>query len=40
MYESPIRWSRMGESLSLLLGFNATFFALGAAVFGLRDLKS
>ncbi|MBN9693498.1 MAG: ABC transporter permease subunit [Verrucomicrobia bacterium] len=40
LYEQPVPWSRVGESLSLLAGFNATFFAAGAAVFGLRDLKS
>ena len=39
LYAQPVSWSRLGESLSLLAGFNATFFALGAAAFGVRDLK-
>ena len=33
------RWS-MGQSLSILLGFNVTFFAVGAAIFQMRDIKS
>ncbi len=32
--------ARMAESLSLLVGFNATFFVVGAAAFQVRDLKS
>ncbi|MSU34033.1 MAG: hypothetical protein EXS36_02775 [Pedosphaera sp.] len=32
--------TRMAESLSLLLGFNLTFFAIGAAAFQMRDIKS
>ncbi|MBL9173715.1 MAG: ABC transporter permease subunit [Verrucomicrobiales bacterium] len=40
VYVQPVPWPRIGESLSLLAGFNATFFALGAVAFGLRDLKS
>jgi len=36
----PIPWSRILESLSLLVGFNVTFFVAGAAVFQLRDFKS
>ncbi len=40
VYVQPVPWPRLGESLSLLAGFNATFFALGAAAFGVRDLKS
>lgn len=40
VYVQPIPWPRLGESLSLLAGFNATFFALGAAAFGVRDLKA
>ena len=40
LYVQPVPWPRIGESLSLLAGFNATFFALGAVAFGLRDLKS
>ncbi len=33
-------WWRVGQSLSLLAGFNATFFAIGLAVFHTRDIKS
>jgi ABC-2 type transport system permease protein len=40
VYVQPVPWPRLGESLSLLAGFNATFFTLGAAAFGVRDLKS
>lgn len=39
-FEETIPWWRIGQSLSLLLGFNATFFMIGAAVFHLRDIKS
>ena len=40
LYVQPVPWPRVGESLSLLVGFNVTFFAAGATVFSLRDLKS
>jgi ABC-2 type transport system permease protein len=40
LYEQPIAWPRLMESLSLLGGFNATFLVLGMAVFGWRDLKA
>lgn len=33
-------FARMAESLSLLLGFNVTFFVIGAAAFQVRDIKS
>ena len=36
----PIPWWKLGESLSLLLGFNVTFFAIGAMAFHTRDIKS
>lgn len=32
--------TRMVESTSLLAGFNVTFFAIGAAAFQMRDIKS
>ncbi len=32
--------TRMAESLCLLFGFNVTFFAIGAATFQVRDIKS
>ncbi|MCX8156473.1 MAG: ABC transporter permease [Verrucomicrobiae bacterium] len=40
IFEETIPWWRIGQSLSLLLGFNATFFLIGATVFHLRDIKS
>jgi ABC-2 type transport system permease protein len=36
----PIPWFRLVESMSILLGFNVTFFSIGAAVFTCRDIKS
>jgi len=40
IFEETIPWWRIGQSLSLLVGFNATFFMIGATVFHLRDIKS
>lgn len=40
LYNEPVQWSRIGESLFLLLGMNATFFTAGVAVFSIRDIKS
>jgi hypothetical protein len=40
VFLEPIPWSRMLESLSLLVGYNVTFFAVGAAAFQMRDIKS
>lgn len=40
LYGDPIQWGRIGESLSLLVGLNATFLTLGVAVFSARDIKS
>ena len=39
-FADPIPWPRMGESLSILLGFNLTFLLVGAAAFQVRDIKS
>ena len=39
MFAQPVPWSRALQSLSLLAGFNATFFVLGAVAFQLRDFK-
>ena len=36
----PIHWAKMGESISLLFGFNLTFFIIGWAAFQSRDIKS
>lgn len=40
LYGEPIQWGRIGESLFILIGINATFFAGGVAVFSVRDIKS
>lgn len=40
MFAERVPWWRVGQSLSLLVGFNATFFAIGAGVFQVRDIKS
>jgi ABC-2 type transport system permease protein len=40
VYAEPIQWEKITESLSLLVGFNATFFIAGFAVFSVRDIKS
>jgi len=40
MFAERVPWWRFGQSLSLLAGFNATFFAVGLAVFHSRDIKS
>lgn len=40
LYGEPVQWGRIGESLFLLVGMNATFFAGGVAVFSVRDIKS
>jgi len=38
--KSPIPWWRVFESLSILLGYNLTFFIVGSSVFQTRDIKS
>jgi ABC-2 type transport system permease protein len=40
MFAERIPWWRVGQSLSLLVGFNVTFGAVGLAVFQTRDIKS
>jgi ABC-2 type transport system permease protein len=40
IYEETIPWWRIGQSLSLLAGFNVTFFLAGALAFHARDIKS
>src|SRR6266581_7385652 len=40
MFAQPIPWWKIGESLSILLGFNLTFVVIGAAAFQMRDIKS
>lgn len=40
MFAERIPWWHVGQSLSLLAGFNATFLAAGITVFQMRDIKS
>ena len=40
MFLQPVPGARMIESLSLLAGFNITFFVIGATAFQMRDIKS
>jgi ABC-2 type transport system permease protein len=40
MFAQPIPWWKIGQSLSILLGFNVTFFVIGATAFQVRDIKS
>jgi ABC-2 type transport system permease protein len=40
VFAQPIPWWRIAGSLSLLLGFNFTFIAIGTTVFQVRDIKS
>ena len=40
MFAQPVPWWRIGESLSVLLGFNLTFLVIGMTVFQVRDIKS
>ena len=35
-----IPWWKVGESVSILAGYNLTFLVIGAAVFQTRDIKS
>ena len=40
MFAQPVPWWKIGESLSLLLGFNLTFLIIGTTAFQVRDIKS
>ncbi len=40
MFAQPIPWHRVGESFSVLVGFNLTFLIIGCTVFQVRDIKS
>jgi len=40
MFSQPIPWWRIGESVSVLLGFNLTFLVVGCTAFQVRDIKS
>ncbi|MDB6109601.1 MAG: putative rane protein [Pedosphaera sp.] len=39
-FAAPIPWWKVGESLSILAGFNLTFFLIGSTAFQIRDFKS
>ncbi len=40
VYADPVPWSKIGESICVLVAFNVTSFLVGAAVFHARDIKS
>jgi len=40
MFDQPIPWWKVGQSLSVLVGFNVSFLVIGCAVFHARDIKS
>jgi len=40
MFAQPVPWWKIGESLSILAGFNLTFLAIGVTAFQVRDIKS
>ncbi len=39
-FRDPIPWWKIGESLSILAGYNLTFLIIGCAAFQTRDIKS
>ncbi len=39
-FRQNIPWWRVGESLSVLVGYNLTFLIIGCSVFQMRDIKS
>jgi ABC-2 type transport system permease protein len=39
-FSEPVPWWRVGQSLSILAGFNFTFFLIGYTAFQMRDIKS
>ena len=40
MFAHPIPWWRIFESLSLLAGYNLSFFVIGSTAFYVRDIKN
>jgi ABC-2 type transport system permease protein len=40
LFAQPVPWWRVGSSLSILAGYNLTFFVVGLVVFQMRDIKS
>jgi ABC-2 type transport system permease protein len=39
-FQQPFPLWNVGQSLSILFGFNVTFFIIGASIFQMRDIKS
>jgi ABC-2 type transport system permease protein len=39
-FRNPVPWWKIGESLSILAGYNLTFLIIGCAAFQIRDFKS
>jgi ABC-2 type transport system permease protein len=39
-FRTHIPWWRVGESLSILAGYNLTFLVIGCTAFQMRDIKS
>jgi ABC-2 type transport system permease protein len=40
MFQQPVPSGDIGQSLSILFGFNLTFFIIGSSIFQMRDIKS
>jgi ABC-2 type transport system permease protein len=40
LFRTHIPWWRIGESLSILAGYNLTFLVIGCTAFQMRDIKS
>lgn len=40
MLRDPIPWWKVGQSISVLVAYNFTFFVIGTAAFQTRDIKS
>ena len=40
IFMQPIPWWKIGQSLSILFGFNLTFLTIGMVAFHVRDIKS
>jgi ABC-2 type transport system permease protein len=40
MFDERIPWWKVGQSFSILVGFNVTFLVVGCAAFQVRDIKS
>ncbi len=40
MFHQPVPLPDVGQSLSILIGYNLTFFIIGCSIFQVRDIKS